>query len=292
MYFIYDGKEARLSQNICEGYEVGRVNWKPINIPVVLVSKLPFKSNKTNNSNNALYNILKSNLQKQIRRKDICAVATCEAMLELNVFDCLRRLVIISAEDVEISKQTSVIVWLMSSASKNYCLSKRDINFVLGYVNNLVNHNTTSLLKISNEKLISINDILNSNHPDKEYIAGIFFRTAYGGMKGDIEMLNKTCSYTLNNVLFEFKHSLVINTELKIHEAAIDFHVWPDLCDVISKDTNLSCDIVKELIWNCSSKINKRYSNNETDKRWDLIKDSFYLHGKKYLEKVLFSSTI
>jgi len=287
MYFVYDGDEARLSDKISEGYEVGRVNWKPHNLQIVLVSKIPFKTNKTYQKTSSLYNILKSNLQKQVRRKDISAVATCEAMLELNTFDCLRRLVIISAEDVEISKQTSVIVWLMSSVSKNYSLTKRDLNFVLGYVNNLVNHNTCSLFKVDNEKLISIDDILNSNNPDKEYIAGIFFRTAYGGMKGDMEMLNKTCSYVINNTLFEFKNSLLIKTELRIHEAAIDFHVWPDLCDVISKDTNLSCDIVKELIWNCSSKINKRCPDAETDERWDLIKDSFYSHGKKYLEKVL-----
>lgn len=225
MYFVYDGDEARLSDKISEGYEVGRVNWKPHNLQIVLVSKIPFKTNKTYQKTSSLYNILKSNLQKQVRRKDISAVATCEAMLELNTFDCLRRLVIISAEDVEISKQTSVIVWLMSSVSKNYSLTKRDLNFVLGYVNNLVNHNTCSLFKVDNEKLISIDDILNSNNPDKEYIAGIFFRTAYGGMKGDMEMLNKTCSYVINKTLFEFKNSLLIKTELRIHEAAIDFHV-------------------------------------------------------------------
>lgn len=286
MYFIYDGKEARLSIKEEPGYEVGKVNWRNLNIQVVLISKHPINNIKNNNVNNVWYNVLKSNLQKQVRRKDIHAIATCETMLELNPFDTLRRMVIIATEDVEISKQTSVITWLMAAVSKNYQLTQKDINFILIYVNNLVNHNVIPYSHTSEQKLTDINEILNSKNPDKEYIAGIFFRTAYGGMEGDMKMMNQVCSSVLNGKLHDFKFGLIIKTDLEICDSAVDFHVYPGLCDEISRDTNLSPELIKELIWNSSSKINKRCSPEPIDPKWELIRKSFELRSKTYLQKV------
>jgi len=288
MYFIYDGKEAKLSIKEEPGYEVGKVNWRNLNIQVSLVSKHPVNNIKNNNVNSGFYNVLKSNLQKQVRRKDIHAVATCETMLELNPFDTLRRLVIIAAEDVEISKQTSAITWLMAAVSKNYQLTRKDINFILVYVNNLVNHNTTLYSHTSEQKLTDINEILDSKNPDKEYIAGIFFRTTYGGMSGDMTMINQVCSLSITrDSLHSFKFGLLIKTELEICDAAVDFHVYPGLCDEISQDTNISSELVKELIWNCSSKINKRCPSEPLNPVWEIIRKSFELRSKTYLHKVI-----
>lgn len=289
MYFIYDGNAAKLTKNYTDGHEVGKVKWRNTPYQVTLISKVSFsRSTKINKIENEFFNILKSNLQKQIRRKDIHAIATCEAMLEMNPFDTLRRLVVIAAEDVEISKETSTIVWLMSAVSKNYVLTKGDINFVLKYLFNLVNHNVIPYFHTDEEKQITVDEILNSEHSDKEYIAGIFFRTAYGGMPGDMRMMNQVCGTSLTNKLRSFGIGMIIKTDLKICDAAIDFHVYPSLCDEIFCDTGLDPDLVKELIWNCSSKLNKRLPSEPIDERWNLIKNSFEIRSKEYLQKVLF----
>jgi len=306
MYFVYNGNEAILTINPTRGYEVGKVNWRDLNITVTIVSTIPYNINKNKpnkKTEDGMFPLLKSNLQKQVRRKDIHAVATCDLMLELNTFECLRRISVIAAEDVEISKETSAIVWLMAAVSKGYTLSKRDRNFVLVYVGNLVSHNICRRLLLGSghlEKyeLTTINNIMNSNHSDKEYIAGIFFRTAYGGLAGDLPMINKLCNYVLTNgQLISFKGILLINTELKIHDAAVDFHIYPNLCQEISQDTGVSVDEIRELIWHCSSSINSRvnkdnnHSNNQDhdnmNERWNLIKKSFDLRTKLYLQKIL-----
>lgn len=296
MYFIYDGNEAKFLTETTENvYEVGKVNWRDTNIQVILISTLPFNINKTKHENNSLVSLLKSNLQKQIRRKEINAVATCELLLDVNTFECLRRLSIIAAEDVEISKETSVIVWLMAAVSKGYVMSKRDKNFVLIYVGNLTNHNLCRRLENQdlNIGLIDINDILSSNHPDKEYIAGIFFRIAYGGLSGDLPMLNKLCSYALSkDKLLSFKGNLLIKAEFKINNAAVDFHVYPNLCNEIYQDTEIDPDIIKELIWTYSSGINLRckYDLNNgqnIDQSWLKIEKSFCIRSKEYLQKII-----
>ena len=280
-------------------YEVGRVNWRGTNHTVILLSSVPFQTNKQPKPTNSLFCILKSNLQKQIRQKDIHAVATCEMMLDMNDFETLRRLIIIAAEDVEISKETAVISWLMASTSKCYLLSKSDKEYVLIYVNNLVQYNVCRRLEIQNSESGSndnnyetnLDKILMSENPDKNYIAAIFFRTSYGGLSGDIPMLNKMCAYALINGLRSFKNKILITTDLKINDAAVDFHVYSRLCNEISQDTKVDPDLIKKAIWNHSSKTNARYledqdygNNNEI---WLKIKRSFDIRSKTYLQKTL-----
>ena len=310
---MYDGTEAQLVQE-CPNekmYEVGKVKWRNTDYTVYLLSNVPFTLTKYNNTNPALFSLLKSNLQKQIRRKDIHAVSTCEEMLSLNPFECLRRLSIIAAEDVEISKETSVIVWLMSAVSKGYVLSDSQKKYVLIYVPNLCGHKICRRLVISSVYDLSIFDttlelLLSSTHPNKHQLAGIFFRTCYGGLVGDIPMLNRMCGYEIykfntrinnqqtkdqtkdqtNNNLLSFKNRLMIKTDLSIHEAAVDFHIYPSLCEDISKDTNVDVNIIKTVIWECSSRINLRQLENASinnQELWKIIKKSYNYHTKKYL---------
>ena len=93
LYFIRDGDSAYFSYTTQKGNEVGRVNWRGTDHTVVLISMSTFSSSsKEHKKTDGIFPILKSNLQKQIRRKDIHAVATCEMMLDLNDFETLRRL--------------------------------------------------------------------------------------------------------------------------------------------------------------------------------------------------------
>lgn len=85
LYFTYDDNQAYLSENKQQNFrEVGVVKWRGTKFSVTLLYLKDFSLNKTKKTTNSLYPVLKSNLQKQIRRKDINAVATCDLMLELN----------------------------------------------------------------------------------------------------------------------------------------------------------------------------------------------------------------
>ena len=294
--FVYDGNKAILISKVLTSeipnYKVGTVNWRGTNFVVNLITTKPFNTNNDKKKINSLFPLLKSNLQKQIRRQEIAAVATCELMLELNDFECLRRLSVIAAEDVEISKETSVIVWLMAACSKNYILSVSDKYFILMYVVNLVNHPACKRLTISEEYNINtyetnIYEIINSNHPDKEYLAGIIFRTSYGGLAGDIPMLINLCGYAFSHSLISFSNVKIKETKLEFNDAAVDFHIYPSLCSLISQDTNINEETIKEIIWNCSSKINTRFLTVENSNIWTLIKKSFDIHTKEYLYKIV-----
>ncbi len=297
LYFVYDGEKALMKSEQPSGNTVGTVKWRDENIIITLIYTLPFQVDKVRKTTNSLYPLLKSNLQKQIRRKEIEAVTTCNLMLDLNDFECLRRLSVIAAEDVEITKETSVIVWLMSALSKSFSLSAIHKQFILSYVANLVNHPICRRLEIG--KLdgyhTDINEIMNSDYLDKEILAGVLFRISYGGLKGDLPMISSLCGEVLKagRRLSNYANNIINydNVELKFSDAAVDFHIYPHLCELISKDTNIDPELVKRVIWTCSSGINYRYhssvSKNSDYEVWAKISQSFYLHTKTYLYNVV-----
>jgi len=302
-YFLYDGKEARMSRDYkIEGYRfVGDVLWKGTAFVVklyfkgmVLMSKVTFNKEKELLH---IYSILKSNLQKQIRRQDAHAVTTCAAMLDLDSFECLRRLAVIAFEDVEISKETSVIVWLMAACSKGFVLTPSSRKFILNYVFSLVSHPTCMRLELDKheekvlEKSLSIADIFLSDYEDKEYLAGIFFRISYGGLTGDLPMIERLTKHILVNKI-PLKTILITNSEtypLVFHPACVDFHNYPTLLQIIHSDLSgkFSLEEIKKVIWKCSSGINTRHlENSEELGKWKIIQPVFAYHTQYYLNKI------
>ncbi len=288
--FVYVNGEAYITNQKITGLnKVGTVKCRVTNYVVNILTDNVFNIKKIGRRNDRLFSLMKSNLQKQIRQQDINAVSTCDIMLELNDFECLRRLSVIAAEDVEISKETAVIVWLMAATSKNYVLSREDKQFILKYVNNLVHHPICKHLMVKCDNNISMNKILESNHPDKNYLAAILFRTSYGGLSGDLPMINHLCCYYFNTQLPVINDYPMVETQLDINDAAVDFHIYPSLCNEICSDTGINPDIIKRAIWVCSSRTNKRYhqDSSEYNEIWIKIKRSFDIRTKTYLQKIL-----
>lgn len=307
LYFTYDDNQAYLSSQKIENFqEVGIVKWRGTNLSVTLLYSKGISLNKSKKTTNSLYPLLKSNLQKQIRRKDINAVATCDLMLELNDFECLRRLSVIASEDCEMTKETANIVWLMAATSKGFILSNIHRYFILFYVGNLVNSKICRRYELSthqdlhNNCDIRIHEILSSNYINKEILAGIFFRTSYGGLDGDTAMILNLCkeiltaNRPLENILPLFNPKIPIT--LKFSEACVDFHIYPSLCEEIYNDLvtnkvlNIDIQTIKSVIWHCSSGINARYESNIDPyylEIWNKISPSFSFHTKTYLSKIL-----
>ena len=70
--------------------------------------------------------LLKSNLQKGIRRQNVkVSVLTARHLLDIDELAFLRRISIITIEDVEINNQFPIIIWLMIACSNKYKLKTK-----------------------------------------------------------------------------------------------------------------------------------------------------------------------
>ncbi len=293
MYFIFDGVEAGIYREK-RGKEVGKVNTGEGIVEIRYVTNNAILLNKSKKEMPVqLYPLLKSNLQKQVRRGEKEAVVTASMMMDINDFEFLRRLSIIAGEDVELSVETSIIVWYMAAVSKGFVLCAKDKEFILQYVSNLCEHKVCRRLErgvdgLNNE--LTMKEILESRHDDKEKLAGILFRIYFGGLTGDLPMMSVLCDDFLKGKrlnCLEKKH-IENKISLKFTDSAVDFHIYPNLISLIAQDTSIEEDIIRKAIWECSSRINYRFpEKTNLDTVWSRISPSFTFHTKTYLSKII-----
>lgn len=294
MHFVFDGNEAKISSKKT-GKEIGKINTVEGVVEIRYVTNNPILLNKSKKEMPAqLYPLLKSNLQKQIRRGEKEAVITASMMMDINNFEFLRRLSIIAGEDVEFSAETSVIIWYMAAVSKGFVLCSKDKEFILKYVASLCEHKVCRRLSMKEDNLndkLTMKEILESNHEDKEKLAGIVFRIYFGGLSGDLPMMSLLCDDFLKNerrLVYFTNERIEFGSILKFTDSAIDFHIYPNLVSLISKDTGVSEEIIRKTIWECSSRTNYRFPEKSTlDDVWTQIYSSFNFHTKSYLSKIL-----
>ena len=115
----------------------------------------------------------------------------------------------------------------------------------------------------------------------------------YGGLQGDLPMISRVCDELLKSgrPISHINSTTPHRLSLKFNDASIDFHVYPDLLNKISKDTGIDPKLIKSTIWHCSSGLNYRFTDTENFEYfkpvWDKIHKSFTFHSKIYLEKIL-----
>lgn len=255
-YFIYepDSKRAYYTSDSNECTDYKFVVKQKLKEEWVYLFIKPVTSNKEVNlpEVNTPYTIplLKSNLQKAIRRKHTSvAIHTALAILQSEPNELLRRLSIICIEDVISHPFINVLVWLMI-ANKNYLIQSLDMYSILCFVQWLCECPT------------SIPNVL-----EEDIIRSLRYRELYGGMKGDMiliqevitknESKNESCGngveYTLHDIIsFEWLN------EVELLPESVDFHPYPSLLTIISKQTGIPSSRVKELIWVGESVVNVR----------------------------------
>jgi hypothetical protein len=208
--------------------------------------------------------MLKSNLQKAVRRKEIgVAISTSLAMLQQYPLDFLRRLVIIGIEDVCLMNSYSIPVWLMMAAN-DYTINCADIHILLQIVGSMCqcdcvfdidSQDLTNELAFTHEEL--------QNQTEFNALLSLYYRSEYGGMKGDMQLLKTAIDYYSKNpseiqtTIFPVEYS-VEDTNISILPETIDFHPFPFMLTVISKITKLETDEIRQLIWTTESCVNKR----------------------------------
>jgi hypothetical protein len=261
-------------------------------------TKKKIKEIKKLNIDNKFYkkkhiSLLKSNLQKAIRRKlKDNAIKTAvsliliedenEKIIQIGLFELLRRLCIIIIEDVILMYEFNIIFWFHVLLSKGYILNKYFIDIILltiakittfeyqdkKYLNFLIHKDIKIIEMINDSKLTS---------KQRDLLTSLQFRKSYGGMNGDMFMIDK-CTYIWydrfkNNKPGEmymynylFKENIIMNVlnPKDILKEAYDFHCT-DICQRINnnlKNDLINEDLIKKLIWNNSSSINERFDIN------------------------------
>lgn len=224
--------------------------------------------------------LIKSNLQKSVRRKleNIALQSTMEMIISGHSIDLLRRLTIISFEDVCINKYYCVIVWYYIALSKNYNLTDYDVSFICSYVKLLCD------IDMFYENI----DNINNNHISKEYkqnellnnvnCIALYLRLQFGGFTGEKIFINNLIDKLLIGEInvCETELSLckyqIYENELDILSCAIDFHCFPKIVvNVLSKLQNEKNSVelnekdIRQYIWTYDSNINCRIKNAFTN---------------------------
>lgn len=213
--------------------------------------------------------ILKSNLQKAIRRfESDVAMASAASMLyhEDGFVELTRRLGIICIEDVCLLNHYTIIVWLMIACSKQYAPTYLDEWILIQISGDVARTNdvydATYVYDPKIQIYKSIHDIKCVSELKEDSVRCVYLRSLYGGMKGDIIMLQNAIEhYVKHNEVYlsnweDIERS--VPDELEILNIAIDFHPLPHMLNEIEKKTKVSKERVKELIWNVYSGVNLR----------------------------------
>jgi hypothetical protein len=247
-------------------------------------------------------------LQKCIRKQnDILAIPTCYHFLKLDLNELIRRLPIIMIEDTILHESFTTLIWLMIAISnKKFKMQRYIYEWVLGVVHLLCIIDEKDYFK---EKLR--NDIIPNTIPNIELLNNyndlsenqisllysMHMRISYGGLKGDIEMINTFINLwehrfrnNLQNInKIEIRPITLFVKELSLEDwdlSAIDYHCNSKFLEYISKKYDyIDIDKLKNIIWNYSSSINKReiIKNDLKDiELWNEIKDHV-IKTQKYL---------
>lgn len=239
--------------------------------------------------------LLKSTIQKSIRRQDISlAIKSSFHLMRLNLLEFLRRIVIIAVEDSCLHNDLSIFVWFMM-ASGEVEIKKKYIRYFLGivYFLTISNHFDRGLKINLDENNKFLDKIKNNLIENKTLLVSLYIRKLYGGMKGDILMINKLCEIWSSRLIeypepkrFSVKiKPIKINQHLTLEEIpnhCVDFHCFPGIIDYLKKKTKYSPENIKKAIWIHSSGINTRFHDSKTKNEfyldiWRNIQKDFYL---------------
>jgi hypothetical protein len=206
--------------------------------------------------------LLKSNLQKAIRRgKADNAMATTLALLSLDPNEFFRRLAIIYIEDVCLMDSYSIVIWFMM-ADKTYTLVARDVDIVLRIVNALCK--CTGYFEYTTDSVNDYTHELLEACDGYTELLSLYYRSLYGGMKGDMDMLVSAIDYYKSGTGFCVKtHFDPVEPvlDLCILNEAIDYHPFPSMVVPLCKRTGLDSDTIKRFIWTVDSGYNYRKSD-------------------------------
>lgn len=228
--------------------------------------------------------LCKSNLQKSIRRGDIVgSISSVMYMFQNDPIELFRRIPIIEVEDVCLTETFNICVWLMI-AHKSYKLTNKDFENIIKIVYNLCICKEYIDTTHENKNILTLKQL--SEHKNYNILLGLFYRKSYGGMKGDLNMLNGVMNNLYDNKIkienIDKDIQLNLPIKLKLLPVSIDFHCNPGIIEIVHKNTNVDREKIKQLIWIVESAVNFR-KNDTIELSENMSKDEDWLKIKKHI---------
>lgn len=231
--------------------------------------------------------LLKSNLQKAIRLGKIEeALVTALNLIQIDFFNFVRRLIIISIEDVGVVLDNISLLAFLLMSHQNIEITNEIIQQLLLTVYSLCVYPTKHVPDSDNcsldYKKYDFNDPI---------IVSLIIASEYGGFKSDIKLYKRMINSDRKIILPIKRGKMILTRGIKkidIISSAIDHHCYPWIIQYIVDKTNLKGDTVKSLIWNNSSKINYREHHKIIDK--EVWKNVTKIHGefvKQIIKKII-----
>jgi hypothetical protein len=209
--------------------------------------------------------LLKSNLQKAVRLGKIEeALVSALNLIQIDFFNFIRRLIIISIEDVGVVLDNLPLLAFLLLSYQNIEITNEIIQQLLITVFRLCKYSTKHCPESTNIDL----DYSKYDYNDPLTVS-LIIASEYGGFKSDIKLYKRMIN-SVNRVILPVKSGNIILTrgikKTDIIYSSIDHHCFPWIIDKICEECLLKGDTVKSLIWNNSSKINYRESHEIVDK--------------------------
>lgn len=223
----------------------------------------------TTNENLTKLPIIKSLLQKAIRRKDEnVALMAAKSMMTLNLKSFVRRLLIIALEDSILDSDILLaLVWFFKASSVDFTFQKIHLDFLLGIVLHLVQND--AFLEISFQDNLEIVE-KNNKYSLCLYI---FINSTDFFLENDEKMFNWYHSYVKDKIKQDSKKTIIENVDYNSIEFvtcincplyAIDFHNSKSMVLSIQNSTKqLDAETITNAIWYCRSGINSRKSEDK-----------------------------
>ncbi len=266
-----------------------QIQWRDLNYPVTICGYseepsycIPLEDRYTNVS------FLKSHLQKCVRRQLTSqTIATAWHLIKLDLNEFVRRLPIIMLEDVTLFQEFDTLIWLMVAISKNYQPSLTQIQWLIQLCSSLASCSQVAEITHSHHcQSVKVADLLKNIDKDqnlterqKDTFYCLAFRMAYGGMKGDMNMLLNFIQYYRNHQVpipsigdcqLPISCEEIPNlSKNEIEISAVDFHCFPYILDKITTEYPAYVpNDLKTCIWEFSSKYNVRRQDDLPDPQW------------------------
>lgn len=271
-YFIYFPAEKVIRLVRVEPESYHQLTILPTHEPTVLGIVANGNSPEFQNivEKDEIVGLLKSNLQKAVRRqlKEIALRTTMELIVTGNALQLLRRLTIISIEDLQINQYYAIIVWYYLAVMYQYKLTEWDVSFIVSYVSLLCDidvffryDNHEFHMKKHFKEWILKNEICYS----------LFLRGQYGGFQGELDLMDKLCYLMVVNKLTPCVNEMemipypMYTTPVVFLSCSIDFHCFQKMPEkmltkmkIMYPQTELTEKRIKEYIWHFDSHVNAR----------------------------------
>ena len=286
------------------------ITWRTLKSSVTLTSNYIPNNGFSNTNKNPNIPVLKSNLQKCVRRNlTTKALQTAISMIELDFLEFIRRLSIIMVEDCILHESFPTLVWMIASYPE-WQPNQNHINWLLGIVKYLSDLDSRDLVeKLDFNFMAKVQEINKLELNSKSLIYSLYFRVSYGGLKGDMKMLEYFTELWLARLQSNSKYNSYLYTKIQpitklinpipkreIELSSIDFHCYPKVLSLLYQKFNKDKEDIKNSIWfHSSRKTNKSILDGKDDydnrymELWRLIKRDFKIMAYKYRELLIYT---